>query len=477
MRFTENSILKYKRSGFLTILLTALLLIGSVMTVHAEARIISDVGQRQALTIESNETEDWPKGPVVSAQSAVVMEASTGAVLYEKNSHDPLYPASITKILTTLVALENSVMDDTVTFSYDSVFSLDPGSSIIGGVNAGDKMSMKDILYGIMICSGNEAAHAAAEHVAGDVDSFVDMMNARAAQIGCTDSNFENPHGLPDKAHVTSAMDMALITRTALNNSAFKTIATTRRYTFPPTSKGEERIRLNHHKMMDGMEYEYDGCLGGKTGYTTAAGSTLVTFAERDGMLLICVVMNEKSPAHFTDTAVLLDYGFANFRKADMSAFGQESGSDENSFFLNEVTAGAEEAGLSVIRTGTAVLPISASVDDVRGELVSEAEDGTIISEFSYNGVRVGDSMMYIQMREEGCSSGRMFGEAERIEDSAYDIFHPQGVKYIFINMKIILIVLLSAAGIALAVYIYVKKIKKKRRRRRTLVRNRRSYY
>ena len=241
------------------------------------------------------------QGPVVSAQSAVVMEASTGAILYEKDAHDQLYPASITKIMTTLVALEHSTMDETVTFSYDSVFSLDTGSSIIGGVNPGDTMSMKDVLYGIMICSGNEAAYAAAEHVGGSIPAFVDMMNARAQEIGCTDTHFENPHGLPNENHVTSAMDMAKITRTALENTAFKTIATTRRYTFPTTSSGEERIRLNHHKMMEGMEYAYDGCLGGKTGYTSAAGSTLVTFAQRDGMMLICVVMNEEAPSQFLD--------------------------------------------------------------------------------------------------------------------------------------------------------------------------------
>lgn len=129
---------------------------------YAAAQIVSDVEARRALPIVSNETEGWPQGPVVSAQSAVVMEASTGTVLYEKDAHDQLYPASITKIMTTLVALEHSTMDETVTFSYDSVFSLDTGSSIIGGVNPGDIMSMKDVLYGIMICSGNEAAYAAA---------------------------------------------------------------------------------------------------------------------------------------------------------------------------------------------------------------------------------------------------------------------------------------------------------------------------
>ena len=344
---------------------------------YAAAQIVSDVEARRALPIVSNETEGWPQGPVVSAQSAVVMEASTGAILYEKDAHDQLYPASITKIMTTLVALEHSTMDETVTFSYDSVFSLDTGSSIIGGVNPGDTMSMKDVLYGIMICSGNEAAYAAAEHVGGSIPAFVDMMNARAQEIGCTDTHFENPHGLPNENHVTSAMDMAKITRTALENTAFKTIATTRRYTFPPTSSGEERIRLNHHKMMEGMEYAYDGCLGGKTGYTSAAGSTLVTFAQRDGMMLICVVMNEEAPSQFLDTATLLDYGFANFRKVDMSEYGQGQDSENSSFFLTQAQTQNADTGLSVRQNGTAVLPVNASVDDVKGE--AQAGDSDFI--------------------------------------------------------------------------------------------------
>lgn len=459
------------RRAIAAVMLAFVLFINSGIYVYAAAQIISDEGARRALPIATNDIEDWPQGPVVSAQSAVVMEAETGAVLYEKNSHDPLYPASITKILTTLVALENSGLDETVTFSHDSVFSLDEGSSIIGGVNEGDKMSMKDVLYGIMICSGNEAAHAAAEHVAGSVDAFTDMMNARAKEAGCTDSNFENPHGLPDSDHVTSAMDMALITKAALENNAFKTIATTRRYTFPPTSRGEERIRLNHHKMMQGMEYEYDGCLGGKTGYTSKAGSTLVTFAERDGILLICVVMNERSPYHFRDTATLLDYGFANFRKVDMSSYGQESTGEEGSFFLSEVNSTAADTGLSINRSGTAVIPLHASIDAIMGKAQEEQADGTVISDFYYNGAHVGSSIMQIQAEPEGQVAGRLFGGPETKVETTYNIFDPADVKYVFINLKIVLTVLLGITAITAIIVIYVKTGKRRRRRRRHLER------
>ena len=460
---------KRKRKGFgrfAALVLALSVFLECPISTGAAAKIISDEEERRALPIVSNETEGWPQGPVVSAQSAVVMEASTGTVLYEKNAHDPLYPASITKIMTTLVALEHSSMDETVTFSYDSVFSLDTGSSIIGGVNPGDTMSMKDVLYGIMICSGNEAAYAAAEHVAGTVSDFVDMMNARAEEIGCTDTNFCNPHGLPNENHVTSAMDMALITGTALNNASFKTIATTRRYTFPPTSSGEERIRLNHHLMMEGMEYAYEGCLGGKTGYTSAAGSTLVTFAERDDMLLICVVMNEKAPAQYLDTATLLDYGFANFRKVDMSGYGQNGSSEEDGFFLARVNSDAADGGLSVKQTGSAVLPVSASTDDIRGEVSRELEDGTITSVFYFQDMRVGSSVMQIQAQEDGRSSGRLFGTPQEQEETVYDIFHPEDVNYIYLNLKVIASVA-AVVGIVIGLICLYRKTGNRRRRRR----------
>lgn len=456
-----------RKVRFAAVLSALLVFLGSSVHAVAAADIVTDPEARRALPIVSNETEGWPKGPVVSAQSAVVMEASTGALLYEKNAHDRLYPASITKIMTTLVALENSTMDEIVTYSNEALFSLDAGSSIIGGVNPGDRMSMKDVLYGIMICSGNEAAYAAAEHVGGDIPTFVNMMNARAKEIGCTDTNFENPHGLPNENHVTSAMDMAKIMKTALANTSFRTIATTTRYVFPPTAGGEERIRLNHHKMMKGMEYAYDGCLGGKTGYTSAAGSTLVTFAERDGMTLICVVMNEEAPAQFLDTATLLDYGFANFRKVDMSGYGQQSSGETKGFFLTEINSAAADTGISVKQNGTAVLPFDASVDELKGEAAGEDSDGTVTSEFYFHGTYVGSSVMRILTASEGQTSGRMFGGTEEAAHTSYDIFHPDGVQNIYINVKILLLCAAAAAVIFGGAYLYHKNSWKNRRRSR----------
>ena len=402
----------------------------------------------------------WPAGPEVEAPSAIVMEAATGTVLYERNAHEQRYPASITKIMTTLLALENSSMDEEVTFSHDAVFNIERDSTHIAR-DVGEVMTMEQCLYAVMLASANECAYAVAEHVGKGYDNFVKMMNDKAAELGCTDTHFNNPHGLPDDSHVTSAMDMALITREALENSSFYTIATTRRYEFPPTSSGEQRLRLNHHQMMEGMEYEYEGCLGGKTGYTSKAGSTLVTFAQRDGMTLVCVVMNEDSPAQYTDTAALLDYGFSNFRKTDMSSYGtgQEEGTD--SFFLQEIEEHAAQMGISTKRTGTAVIPDNVGENMLEGEVVSE-EDGLIVTDFYYHGKYVGESSMEL-VTQEGQAAGRIFGSGGQ-EDGGYNILTQTETTFFFINVKY---VAAGLAALAVAAGLVALKVRSGARRRR----------
>lgn len=261
-------------------------------------------------------TEYWPEGPQIESPCAIVMEASTGTVLYEKNAHEQHYPASITKIMTTLLALENSSLDEVVTFSTDAVYKTE-GSGISRDV--GEEMTMEQTLYAVMLESANECAYAVAEHVGGSVDGFVEMMNEKAKELGCENTHFNNPHGLPDENHYTTCYDMALISKEALKNDMFRAITGTKTYTIPPTNKHpEENTYLqNHNEMIHAFkshgQYLYEYCIGGKTGYTSAANSTLVTFAEKDGMTLICVIMNTQSPSQWLDTRTLYDYCFDNF--------------------------------------------------------------------------------------------------------------------------------------------------------------------
>lgn len=307
----------------------------------------------------------WPVGPEVHAEAAIIMEADTGAILYEKNIHVQHYPASITKIMTTLLALENTSLQDTITFSYDSVHKTE--GSLVGFMD-GEQLSMEACLYSVMLASGNEAAYAVAEHVGGTIDNFVQMMNERAIKLGCTETHFSNPHGLPDDTHVTSAHDMALIAQEAYKNENFRTITKTVSYTVPATNRTTETRPLsNHHSMLKQGVYKYPYCTGGKTGYTNAARNTLVTYAEKDGMTLICVVMKDDvSKDQYLDTIALLDYSFNNFKKIPVSENDLGLQLSSNGFFPIENNPLSKDAGkISLSTSSQLVVPNQSTMTDI----------------------------------------------------------------------------------------------------------------
>ena len=246
------------------------------------------------------------------------MDAVTDTILYSKNANDQLYPASITKIMTALLACENLDMDDTLTMSQEAAYGIEAGSSSIYA-ETGEVFTVEQALMALMLESANEMALALAEKTSGSVKKFVELMNQRAAQLGCKNTHFNNPNGLPDETHYTTASDMMKIAKAAWYNPRFRKFVTTQTYEIPPTNKQPEtRYLLNHHKMMAGQSYAYDGVMGGKTGYTNVAGNTLVTYAKRGNSILIAVVLNSTNGA-FPDTASLFDYGFDNFEKVDMN--------------------------------------------------------------------------------------------------------------------------------------------------------------
>lgn len=309
--------------------------------------------------------ELWPEGPGVNAVSAILMEADTGAILYEKNIHEQHYPASITKIMTTLLALEHCTMQEVVTFSYDSVHKIE-GTHI--GIKEDEQLTMEQCLYAIMLGSANEVSYAVAEHVGGTFENFVAMMNEKAAALGCTETHFSNPHGLPDETHVTSAHDMALIAQAAYKNDLFRTITKTVTYTIPTTNKtAETRPISNHHKMLKRGEFKYDACTGGKTGYTNIARNTLVTYAEKNGLSLICVIMKDDvSKDQYIDTAALLDYGFNNFKKLPVTENDLGLQLSSEGFFPIENNPLAVDTGeIALSSSAQLVLPNQATLDNL----------------------------------------------------------------------------------------------------------------
>jgi serine-type D-Ala-D-Ala carboxypeptidase (penicillin-binding protein 5/6) len=243
--------------------------------------------------------------PSVSAQRAIVIDQDTGRVLYEKDAHTQSRIASITKIMTAILAIESGKMDETVEVSNNAVRA--EGSSIY--LKPGEKIKLKDLVFGLMLRSGNDSAVAIAEHVGGSLDGFVYLMNKKAEEIGMTNSHFENPHGLDDhENHYSTAYDMAILTRYAMQNEKYKEIAGTKVYTSPDPEHDWDRKWKNKNRLLTEL-YKY--CTGGKTGYTKRAKRTLVTTATKGEQNLIAVTLN--GPDDWNDHIQMFEFGFDNF--------------------------------------------------------------------------------------------------------------------------------------------------------------------
>ena len=286
-----------------------------VVTAGSHAASNSQTPAPQPSTAAADSTQSTASAadisqPEVAAEGAVLLNAATGEVLYGKNQDQQFYPASITKVMTALVVLEHCNLNETVTFSETATTNLESGAVALG-VSAGDQLTVEQSLYGLLLKSANEIGNGLAEHVSGSVSAFADLMNAKAKELGCKNTHFANPHGLNNENHKTTPYDMALILRAAVANDTFRKIDTTTSYQFPAIKNAAARTITMGHKMMYKTDSRYyEGIIGGKTGYTSKAGNTLVTAVERDGVRLIAVVMKAKG-THYTDTRAMLDYGFA----------------------------------------------------------------------------------------------------------------------------------------------------------------------
>ena len=344
---------------------------------------------------------DWPDYVSIEAEGGIVIDADTGAVLYGKNIHEPYFPASITKILTALIVLERCDLDETVTFSRNAVYNVEANSTS-AGLDVGDELSVRDCLYALLLKSANEVANALAEHVAGTTEEFAVLMNEKAASLGCVDSHFANPSGLNDPDHYTSAYDMALIGQAALKNPAFVEIDSTLYYDLPVTKRNPEGARIYPgHKMIkkNAAEY-YSGAFGGKTGYTSLAGNTLVTFAERDGMTLITVILNGHQ-THYSDTKKLLDFGFSNFQSVAVSDYDNTYSAFEDDLTI----AGLSVTGLSELsltKTSRITLPKNTDFSEVTSSIsydLTEHDPSDAIARIQY---KLGERMVgstYLELR------------------------------------------------------------------------------
>lgn len=248
------------------------------------------------------------KAVSTSAASAILVDADSGRVLYEQNADARMLIASTTKIMTALVAIQDGSLSDIVTVSAEAAGT--EGSSMY--LKAGEKLTLETLLYGLLLCSGNDAAIAVAQHVGGSVPAFVKRMNEMAAQLGMTHSSFANPNGLDQEGHYSTARDMATLGRAAVENETLVRIASTRRITIGG------RTMTNHNKLLRYV----DGCIGLKTGYTRAAGRTLVSCTERNGQRLVAVTLQDGND--WSDHESLYDYGFSTYPACCAASVGQE---------------------------------------------------------------------------------------------------------------------------------------------------------
>ena len=397
----KRNCMKYKflRKKLTAVFLSACLAFVPAFSAFAETEETSEDTSDDHLAwyydpVETDSIPGWPHGPSIEARSAVLMDLRTGTVLYSKNPDVAMYPASITKIMTCLLACENLDMSGKMIMSESAAYGIEAGSSSVYA-DTGEELTMIEAMNALMLESANEIALRLAEMSSGNAKKFGELMNKRARQMGCTGSHFNNPHGLTDPNHYVTAMDMAKISFYAWKNPLFRQFVTTQYGEIAANNVRKETLYMqNHHRMMPNRNYAYDGVLGGKTGYTMAAGATLVTFAKRDNMFLCAVVMNSIESC-YPDTATLFDYGFNEFKCMDMWL---RNGSKVRLLpsdlkILNEKQAFEFPSAVYV------TVPKGVERTDI--ERVQYKEDlagsniPTIMNDFYYNGVKVGSGRQY----------------------------------------------------------------------------------
>lgn len=371
-----------------------------------------NIARNQALAIQSNEVANWPTGPVVSAESAILMDADTGAILYAKNIHQQEYPASTTKILTTLIASERCSMDEIVDFSYDAVHDIDPGSNHIA-IDPGEQLTMEECLNAILIRSANEVSFAVAEHISGTTwQDFGDIMNERAKELGCVDSHFVNPNGLPNEEHYTSAYDLAMIGRAFFANEALcKMTMTHMLHILPSERQPDDIMEVNKMELIPGGKYAYPYLVGCKTGYTDVARSTLVSCAEKDGMKLICVVMKDENPNYYEDTIALFDYGFSNFQRMNISQTETKYNIDNaGAFYSGNDIFGNSKPILQLNQNDSITLPNTITFQDAVSAISYDntAPGQAAVITYTYNDVVLGTASIDFTASEKGSS---VFGD------------------------------------------------------------------
>lgn len=442
-----EEIMKQIRKRRIAAFLLMLILAGQEFSVDAAPTREEERQRCHSIQTDTNSLENWPQGPTVYAESAIVMDMDTGAILFGKQVDQKHYPASITKLLTVLVALENSKLTDQVEFSQDSVSFLEYGDAHIG-MRPGEKISMEDALYGILYASANEVSYAVGESVGkllgGDYNTFIQKMNDKMAELGCTGSHWTNTNGLHDEGHYTTAHDMALIASAVYQKEEFRKIMSDVSHTIPPTNLvNESRTFQQRHKMLwDSEPQYYEYCKGGKTGYTDQARTTLVTMADNGTSRLAAVVLYDFGEDAYADTRAMFDYVFGNF--SPVSIHSQPVPENVQSF--------VDEDNHVLLPSGVTLqdLDTSFQICDV------EQCRGTI--SYTYKGLDLGKAEVVFTSDYVKESIGKKNQESKPTPEKKT---HSRGISW-----KTTIVAILFVVLFALVLYYTLVQVRRKRRRK-----------
>ena len=454
---------------------------------HAERDPLEEMEQRKTLPIQSNEIADWPEGPAVGAQSAILMEMNTHTILYAKNIHEKSYPASTTKIMTCLLAMQNCTMDEIITFSRESIYDVPGDGSKLGGVDTGDTILMENALYCVLVQSANEVASAVGEHVAEklgkekSVAAFAQLMNQKAKELGCTETNFVNCNGLYDDNHYTSAHDLALIGCEFFSNELLCKMSSSPNYHFRLQPEDEEDTWIaSKNQLYKGKPYAYSHLLGSKTGYVSQSRQTLVSAAEKNGMKLVCVVFAEETPYQFEDTIALFQYGFENFKR--VSVYDNETQykintldffDTDHDLFGDSTPLISMEENAYVILPNTAEFSEMASTltytDAIDGKYVKTDEDNIIATiHYKYSGVDVGSCNIVLFQPEKPVFSfaadnpapgSTQPSTAIETESSSEAEDSEEDANIIYINVKRVILIVLAGAAVVILILFAISTI------------------
>lgn len=329
--------------------------------------------------------------PTLLSEAGVLIDSNTGKVLYGKNENKKMYPASTTKILTAIIALEKCNLSDKVTASYNAVMSVPSGYSN-AEIQTNDVISVEDLLNVFLIHSANEAGFILAEYISGDVDSFATLMNEKAKEIGCKNTHFTNPSGIHDENHYSTAYDMALIAQYCMKNETFRKIVSTSSYTFSPSEGKTLKFPNTNNLILSSSKYYYKYAIGIKTGYTTQAKNCLISASTKDGLELISVVLgaqqkDDGQSVRYIDTINLFNYGFSNYKIKELIA----KDTIVKEVIVKNATKDTENLQIVTKDTLTELLPSSTNINtsnysiELNENLSAPITEGSVLGKLTYD--------------------------------------------------------------------------------------------